>query len=211
MRGLGFLNTGVLLWLLAGVCNADENAALYDAAIPKDASFIRLANTTDKTLSVIIDNSQLVVPARQMGSYVILAEGSYPVSVEGLSMSVELAKAAAITVLYNGDSLESIQDSLPDNVKKSQVMFYNFSDEPLSLKTTDGKHAVVDSVAPGHVGVRQVNEVKMPFSVFSGDQSLLTFEPIFLRKGQTYSYVLMKDATGTLYSQSGANTVYTPE
>ncbi|UTF59858.1 alginate O-acetyltransferase AlgF [Gilvimarinus sp. DA14] len=193
------------------VCAADENAALYDAAVPEDASFIRVVNTSDATVTVSVNGMSQVVAARQMGSYFILSEGDYSVDVAGMVANVSLATKQARTFVYDGEALNILTDKLPDTVKKAQIMFYNFTGESLSLKTDDGKFPVVENVAPGNVGFREVNEVKMPFKAFNGESPVQSFEALLLRKGQTYSYVLMQTGEGSLYSQAGANTVYMPQ
>ncbi|WP_041523924.1 alginate O-acetyltransferase AlgF [Gilvimarinus agarilyticus] len=186
---------------------ADENAALYGDAIPEDAAFVRIANVSDQPATFIVDGKTQSVGGRQMGGYLILKEGDYPVEVNGLKESLMLKPKSGITLSYDGKSLVPLVDALPEDTRKSQVMFYNFSQQPLALKTGDGKYVIIDAVAPGQSGVRAVNEVKMPFSAYAGDQPVANYEPILLRKGQTYSYVIMQGDAGELTAQAKANTV----
>ncbi|WP_339897221.1 alginate O-acetyltransferase AlgF [uncultured Gilvimarinus sp.] len=186
---------------------ADENAALYDDAIPEDAAFVRIANVSDQAATFIVDGKKQSVGSRQMGGYLILKEGDYPAEVNGLKEFLLLKPKSGLTLRYDGKSLVTLVDTFPEDTRKSQVMFYNFSEQTLALKTGDGKHVIIDSVAPGQSGVRAVNEVKMPFSAYAGDEPVASYEPLLLRKGQTYSYVVMQGDAGELIAQAKANTV----
>lgn len=186
---------------------ADENSALYSDAIPEDAAFVRIANVSDQPATFIVDGKKQSIGGRQVGGYLILKEGDYPVEVNGLKESLMLKPKSGLTLSYDGKSLVTLVDSLPEDTRKSQVMFYNFSQQSLALKTGDGKYVIIDSVAPGQSGVRAVNEVKMPFSAYAGDEPVASYEPMLLRKGQTYSYVIMQGDAGELIAQAKANTV----
>lgn len=192
-----------------GYAVADENAALYDDAIPEDAAFVRVANVSDQPVTFIVDGKRQSIGGRQMGGYLILKEGEFSAEVNGLKESLVLKAKSGLTLRYDGKSLGILVDSLPEDTRKSQVMFYNFSEQPLALKTGDGKHVIIEPVAPGQSGVRAVNEVKMPFSAYAGDEPVASYEPILLRKGQTYSYVIMQGEAGELTAQAKANTVDT--
>lgn len=82
-------------------------------------------------------------------------------------------------------------------------------DKPLSLKTLDGKHAVVESVASQQAGTRMVNEIKIGFAAYAGEQNLARFDELFLKKGRSYSYVVIPSGAGvrTIAAMNGLDSI----
>ncbi|MCY1550834.1 Alginate O-acetyl transferase AlgF [compost metagenome] len=60
----------------------------------------------------------------------------------------------------------------------------NLSDTSLSLKTADGKTAVVENVAPQSYGDREINPVKVNLALFAGNQKVSDLKPVSLDRGE---------------------------
>ena len=107
-----------------------------------------------------------------------------------------MAAGTAATVLYRGGQLILINDLFILDPRKAQVGFYNLTDQSVALKTRDGQHAVVDTLGPNETGMRAVNELKIGFSAYAGDRELAQFDEVFLKLGNTYSFMLVEEAIG---------------
>ncbi|PTU74226.1 alginate O-acetyltransferase AlgF [Pseudomonas mangrovi] len=195
--------------LLAGASHAREDAGaeLYDAAAPADSAFVRVLNLSDGRVRAMLGgkNQAQQIAAGQLGGYRFTVPGKVHLDVEGQSTSVDLAANTANTFVYDGSSLRLLQDAFINEPKKAQVGFYNLSGQTLSLKTADGKHAIVDSVAAGQNGSRMVNELKIAFAAYQGEQKIADFPEVFLKKGRTYSYLILPAGSDGVRALSMAN------
>ncbi|MDT4884241.1 Alginate O-acetyl transferase AlgF [compost metagenome] len=54
----------------------------------------------------------------------------------------------------------------------------------MSLKTADGKAAVVEAVGPDGNGQREVNPVKVNLALFDGDKKISDLKPVTLARGE---------------------------
>jgi alginate O-acetyltransferase complex protein AlgF len=98
---------------------------------------------------------------------------------------------AASTVVYDGQQLKLIADQYVNEPKKAQVAFYNLTPAQAMLRTADGKHEVVKPLGNGQTGTRMVNEIKIDFAAYVADKQVASFDELFLKKGRSYSYVLL--------------------
>jgi alginate O-acetyltransferase complex protein AlgF len=186
----------------------DGNAALYDAAAPADSGFLRVLNLSSSLAEIMISgksNSQKVA-AGTLGPYLFTSPGSHTVKVNQSEIAITFDKKVAITLLYDGQTFTEVRDDVPDDAKKAAIAFYNFSGVPMALKTADGKHTIVDGIAPSKSGNRKVNEIKIQLSAFENSAKVADFDELFLRKGRSYSFVVAP-ANGTYKLISLANTV----
>ncbi|GAA3967646.1 alginate O-acetyltransferase AlgF [Allohahella marinimesophila] len=177
----------------------DGNEALYDATAPADSAFARVINLADKTASVKFGGKTAVqtVGSYQVSDYVFFTGGQAQViEVNGERLEQQFPKNSAWTLVFHDGKVTPIEDKYYQGRKKAQVAFYNLSDQPLDLKTADGKHAVVPNISPMANGQREINEVKIGLSAWAAGSEAAAFEPVFLKKGRSYSYVI--------YPQAGA-------
>lgn len=175
----------------------DGNEALYDATAPAGSAFVRVVNLAELTASVGFTGktSQQNVGSRQIGDYVFFEGGQeQTVSVNGVQLGRTFPKQSAWTLVFDGSSLTPLEDKYFTGRKKAQVGFYNLSSQPLDLKTADGKHAVVEGTAPMTSGQRDINEVKIALAAWADGAEAAAFEPVFLKKGRSYSYVVYQQA-----------------
>lgn len=172
---------------------AEGNADLYDAVAPADSAFVRVLNLSDANIEVTLSgklNPQKVAPG-QLGGYRFVPAGAHKIGVGAKAIEPTLAANAASTVVYDGKQLNLIADQYVNEPKKAQVAFYNLTPAQATLRTADGKHEVVKALANGQTGARMVNEIKIDFAAYVNDQEVASFDELFLKKGRSYSYVLL--------------------
>ncbi|AGZ35885.1 alginate O-acetyltransferase AlgF [Pseudomonas sp. Rh2] len=187
---------------------AEGNADLYDAVAPADSAFVRVLNLSDRSIDVTLSgkvNPQKVAPG-QLSGYRFTSAGSHKIAVGGQSIEPQLKANAASTVIYDGKQLKLIADKYVNEPKKAQIAFYNLTPAQAALKTEDGKHVVVDPLANGQTGSRMVNELKIGFAAYVADQKVAEFDDQFLKKGRSYSYVLLPQGNG-YRSMTQANSI----
>jgi alginate O-acetyltransferase complex protein AlgF len=173
----------------------DGNAALYDVTAPADSAFIRVFNGSSQSIGVQLSgkSAEQQLSAFKLGEYLFTAAGDYTLTVGTTALPLKVVKNQVLTFYYDGSSLKSIEDERYQGAKKAHITFYNFTPKSLSLKTANGKHSVVKKVPSYDNGSRLVNEIKMAFSAFETKQKLADFEESFLKKGRSYSYVILAE------------------
>ncbi|WP_068824721.1 alginate O-acetyltransferase AlgF [Pseudomonas sp. BMS12] len=189
----------------------DGNAALYDAVAPAGSAFVRMLNLTGSGSELMVSGKSAAqkIGAGQLGNYQFVAPGAHKLSAGSTSLQTELKANSATTLVFDGQQLKPIADTYSEDSKKALIAFYNLTDKPLSLKTLDGKHAVVESVPSGQSGSRPVNEIKIGFAAYAGEQNLAKFDELFLKKGRSYSYLVIPDGAGvrTIASMNGLDSI----
>ena len=72
-----------------------------------------------------------------------------------------------------------------------------------------GQDAVVEGVASQQAGTRMVNEIKIGFAAYAGEQNLARFDELFLKKGRSYSYVVIPSGAGvrTIAAMNGLDSI----
>ena len=60
----------------------------------------------------------------------------------------------------------------------------NLSDKPLTLKTADGKTAVVEAVKAKGTGEREINPVKVSLALYDGATKVGDVKPVALERGE---------------------------
>ncbi len=172
---------------------AEGNADLYDAVAPADSAFVRVLNLSDRNIDVTLSgkvNPQRVA-AGKLSGYRFTPAGPHKIAVGSQSIEPQLKANAASTVVYDGKQLKLISDKYVNEPKKAQIAFYNLTANQAALKTSDGKHEVVEALGNGETGTRMVNEVKIDFAAYQQETKVASFDEQFLKKGRSYSYVLL--------------------
>ncbi|WP_231701656.1 alginate O-acetyltransferase AlgF [Halopseudomonas salegens] len=176
----------------------DANADLYDAVAPADSAYIRVLNLSDISIEVGLTSKTRSqrVPAGQFGGYRFVPPGSHRISIGEKTLEAELKANTASTLIYRDGQLQLLDDAFINEPRRAQIAFYNLTGTDATLKTADGQHTVVDTLGQNQTGSRMVNEVKIGFAAYQGERLLASYEELLLRKGRSYSYALMPDASG---------------
>lgn len=198
MRLSGYFWLMVVLLLSPLAQAQDANEDLYDGVAPADSVFVRVFNLGSTAIGFDVSGKQRAqrVAAGQLGGYRFTTPGRVKMGVEGRELEVELPQGSAATVLYRDGQLLLIKDLFGSDPRKAQVGFYNLTSQTVALKTGDGKHLVVEELAPDTTGMRAVNELKIGFSAYAGERELARFNEEFLKLGNTYSFMLVESAGG---------------
>lgn len=208
-RSLKQLLTATTLVLISsqGIA-AEGNADLYDAVAPADSAFVRVLNLSDSNIDVTLSGKLTPqrVAAGQLSGYRFTPAGSHKIAVGNKAIEPQLKANAASTVVYDGSKLTLIADKYVNEPKKAQIAFYNLTPTKVALKTVDGKSVVVDTLGQDQTGSRMVNEIKIGFAAYDDQQEVAQFDELFLKKGRSYSYVLLPQGTG-YRSMSLANSI----
>ena len=165
------------------------DAALYAPNAPKGSAFVRAYNAGNSELSVSVGNTDLsdIAP---LGSsdFSYLPAGSYSAKVGSNTLPVKLDADRYYTLVDQpGSEPKLVSEAAFTNKQKAMLRVQNLSDSTLSLKTADGKAAVVDKVAPDGNGEREVNPVKVSLALFDGDKKISDLKPVALARGEVVS------------------------
>lgn len=200
-----FLKIFVVFFLLftAGAVQAQDsasNAELYDAVPPPESSFVRTVNLSTKTILVNLsgtEDPQSVAPG-QLSPYRFVPKGQRVLTIVGHqhSLNMDLTPDTGNTVIFDGTQLTILADTFDDDRRKAQIGFYNFTPQNVSLKTSDGKYIIVDSVGRNQTKGRKVNELKVSLAAYIGEERISEYQEFFLRKGRSYSYLLFSEDNG---------------
>lgn len=189
---------GLLGPALQGVQAQEVNADLYDAVAPANSAFVRVLNLSSGVVDVSLSSKKTAqkVGPEQLGAYRFTPPGKTLLSVGAARLETDLQANSASTLLYANGSLTELKDIYVNEPKKAQLAFYNLTDTPTALKTADGKHEVVAAIGKAQTGGRMVNEFKIAFAAYAGDRKVASFDEMFLKKGRSYSYVLLPEGSG---------------
>lgn len=188
--------------LLASLCNWQaqaDDAVLYGPAAPKGSTFVRLYNASNQEVSASVGSATLddVGP---LGStdFSYLPGGNYNARVGSQNLSVQLGANRYYTLVNLPSGQPKLVEEKPfRNKQKALLRVQNLSDTALSVKTADGKTAVVENVAPQSVGDREINPVKVNLALFAGDRKVSDLKPVALNRGEVVC-LFVTGSTGKL-------------
>lgn len=208
MKSLAYRMFFSLFASLALVTQVQANEDLYDAVAPANSAFLRVLNLTGSGADVKVTGKSATqkVTAGQLGGYMFSPAGKVSITVNKVAGEYDLAADTATTFVFDGNALIKLDDKYVNDPRKALVSFYNLSDKPVALKTADGKHALVDELGKNATGNRLVNEIKISLAAYAGDSKVADFDEQFLKKGRSYSYVLIEQG-GRLRTIAVANAV----
>ncbi|NIF17166.1 alginate O-acetyltransferase AlgF [Pantoea sp. Cy-639] len=178
------LAAGLSLASLQAFAGAD--AALYGPSAPKGSTFVRLYNAASAPAAASVGNTQIKqVGAQASSDFSFLPGGDYTAQVGGKSVPVQLAADKYYTLVNNaGGGPQLIEEPPFRNKQKALVRVQNLSDQPLALKTADGKTEVVKPVAAKGRGEREINPVKVSLALYAGDKKVGDVKPVALERGE---------------------------
>ncbi|MCG8294904.1 MULTISPECIES: alginate O-acetyltransferase AlgF [Pseudomonas] len=178
------LAAGLSLASLQAFAGAD--AALYGPSAPKGSTFVRLYNAASAPAAASVGNTQIKqVGAQASSDFSFLPGGDYTAQVGGKSVPVKLAADKYYTLVNSsGGNPQLIEEPPFKNKQKALVRVQNLSDQPLTLKTADGKTEVVSPVAAKGRGEREINPVKVNLALYQGDKKVGDVKPVALARGE---------------------------
>lgn len=185
IRKLALAMGGLGLCFSLQAVQADEGG-LYGPTAPAGSAFVRAYNAGSAELNVTLGpvNIKDVAP-RDSSDFAFLPAGSYSASAAGKSLPVNLKADQHYTLVQMpGGELNLVDDPAFKNRQKALVRLQNLSDTPVSLKTADGKTAVIDIVSGKASGEREINPVKVRLALFAGERKVSDLSPLVLERGE---------------------------
>jgi len=173
---------------------ANPDSGLYDPAPPEGSAFVRFLSIAqdDKSREAKINGKTLeYVRFQQVSPYYVAPGGNADIKFGDASQSATFEAGNFYTVVFENDSrVKVIADAETANQAKSQIIFYNFSQQDgLSLKTSDGKVEVLPSVPPDDTQAREINPVKVSLAVYDGDKVLSDLGAVSLERSHSYNVI----------------------
>jgi alginate O-acetyltransferase complex protein AlgF len=166
-----------------------DDGALYGPKAPKGSAFVRAYNAGSAELDVSVGQTQLKQIA-PLGSsdFKYLPAGSYQAQVGNAQMPVVLEAEHYYTLVsQTGDKPRLVEEPPFTSRQKALLRVQNLTDSTLSLKTADGKTAVVADVKPDGRGDREINPVKVGLALFDGERKVADLKPVTLERGEVVS------------------------
>jgi alginate O-acetyltransferase complex protein AlgF len=181
------------------------DAALYGAIAPANAGFFRVMNADSAPLSVEFNGKPFTLAGGNCSPYAFAVEGDYTLKLNGQSLPIKLSKGSQQTLLWQAGKATPISEQPFKDKAKARLAMYNLAADPLSLQTAAGK-SILGPVNPAAFASRDVNAVKMPFSVGKGGQVLASTAPVVLKRGQVTSLFVLSAG-----GQTKVSVVETPQ
>ncbi|HET8801223.1 MAG TPA: alginate O-acetyltransferase AlgF [Marinobacter sp.] len=166
--------------------------ALYAAEAPDGAAFVRVVNADASGSLVQAEIGGKVIKEVEplaASPYIYLPAGTYQLEVAGQSTPMTMKKGEFYTaVVLDSGETKVLKDVAFDNPRKALLSFYNLTDDGgVSLKTADGKVAVIDPVDSLDVANREINAVKIALGAFHSGEALAKSAQISLQRGKVFS------------------------
>ena len=198
---------------------ADGDERLYLPEPPPSSAFVRwLLPHSEERSSGVPDAPPRIdavpVPAAAWAAapaYVVVAQGLHRLRVPGDAGPPSPARFEAgafySVVARPGDALRVLRDPPGPDRSRAALVLYNLSDAArASLVTSEQALSVVDGVAPGELGARSVNAVRIGLDVRADGRLVRRFPDIVLERGRVHSFVVegsaRDEAGGTLRARA---------
>lgn len=174
---------------LAAPTAVRAEGALYEPAPPPGSAFLRVINASGQgAVDVQLDGKPFVQAGDAAASdYVVTPQGRKTAAWKGQTLPLTLTAGKFYSLVVAAEP-RLIEDPAMQSRAKALVRLYNLSSKPsLSLKTADGKLAVIEGVPAQSAADRMVNAAKLAFGVFDGDSKLASTSDVVIERGFAYS------------------------
>lgn len=188
----------IALLLMGSTPALAQDQGLYDPLPPEGSAFVRFVNEYEATTSQQAKANSKgydYLNFKQVSSYYVVPQGPVKAEVGKAAADFTAESGKFYTVVLNEAGTVDVKtDPANENQAKSQVVFYNLSDNAdLSLKTADGAVEIVPPQAAGGVADKQINPVKVSLAVFDGTTKIKDLGPVSLDRGVSYSAIVMSN------------------
>lgn len=172
--------------------------ALYGPEAPPGSAFIRIFNASDQADLPVQVGSKPVpdVEAWKVSDFEFLPPGAHQLSAGAVSQSVTLQPNRFYTAVVTSEGVRLLDNQPYKNRLKALVILYNLTDaDAVSLRTNDGRTAVIDAVAADASGTREVNPARVPLALFNGEQRVADAPGMSFTRGKAYSLFAVGSAS----------------
>ena len=176
--------------LLAANAARAGDEGLYGPAAPPGSAFVRVFNGTPQSIldARVGPEDFNEVPPFDASEFTFLPPGSYDLTAGAVKQKVTLQADRYYTAAILNGKVQLLDNERFSNRMKALVIVYNLSsDAALSLKTADGRTAVVENVAPSKSGQREVNAVRTQLALYKGNERVAQVRQVNLERGRAFS------------------------
>ncbi len=172
---------------------------LYAPEPPANSSFVRIIDAAldAAPISVKLDGKPWIAALTAQGilPYEILKAGKHSFEIHNganktsTSITAQAGKFYTLAVVgkSNAYSVKTFNDPKITNKIKAQLLAYNFSSRPISIKTSDGTNVFKDLKSNTSQAI-MVNPVNITFEAYLANQKISSFK-VRLQSTQSYSFV----------------------
>lgn len=182
------------VFLLVGLAWLPEaSAQLYAKGAPPGSTFVRVLNgTANPSLAGFIgDSPQLPLPPYTAGQFAFMPPGSVPVQIGPLKESFDFAADRFYSVANTDSGLKVFElEGFKSQLKAMVVVLNLLPDTTVSLKTSDGKTAIIEGVVPFKAAQREINPLAITMALFKGDQKIADVPATVLERGKASSLIV---------------------
>lgn len=172
-----------------------QSEGLYGAAPDDSASFVRVLNATSAPeLADARVGPNRFEPAGLFSPYQVVRPGIYVVSAAGSMGELIAGEGEFATIVVTDSGIAVHTDPRHVDPARAQLLLYTpGASLPTSLVTSDGAVTVISSVEPGSASEVVVNAVTVGLSVVTEEEILGSPDPVALRRGQSYGFVVLPE------------------
>lgn len=195
-----FLYAALLLCVCAAAAPARAGeAGLYDPAPPPGSAYLRLINAGSQgAIDLQLDQQRFVSAAATTASdYVVTPQGTKSAGWQGKTQAISLGAGKFYSLVISAGQAKLIEDPALQSRAKAMLRLYNLSSHPsLSLKTADGKVAIIEDVPPMGAADRLVNNARLTLGVYDGTNKLAATPEVSVERGNAYSVLAIASGEG---------------
>ncbi len=165
---LAALSVSGLAVLATKPVSANGDDGLYDAPPPPNSAFVRLIDVSGRgNLAVMVGGKSVTVPETAVSGYAIVPAGKIAVVVGENTGEVDAASGKFYTLAVSESAAPVMMEDAPiANPAKAGIYFYNFSSVgAATLFATKQNVAVIENIATGAAGFRDINAVTLDLEV----------------------------------------------
>ncbi len=183
-------------WSVPALAN---EAGLYDPAPPPGSAYLRLINANAKgAISLSLDGSAFVSsPEASASDYIVVPQGAKNAGFGGKDLTVTLGAGKFYSIVVAAGQGRLVEDPILKTRAKALLRIYNLSSKAaLSLKTGDGKVAIIEGVAAAAAADREVSAATLKLAVFEGANKLAETPEVAIKRGFAYSVLAIGSGDG---------------
>ncbi|HPF47903.1 MAG TPA: alginate O-acetyltransferase AlgF [Emcibacteraceae bacterium] len=169
---------------------ADSDVGLYDPVAPAGSAFVRFINLEEGAVTPKAGKKSYgALSQGQISDYFVIPQGHVSIDMGGHAAEEEFQADNYYTAINKGDVI-FLRDQANTDRSKATIALYNLSDIPaLTLKAREGSVDVLKDVAKDETAARDMNAVKIDFSIYNGDQKLKSLDEEVIERGNHYSII----------------------
>lgn len=187
---------------IASPASAAQDDGLYAPAAPAGSAFVRFIHADakhQKDTPKLDGKSYGDEGFQSVSPYYVTPQGHKTFVFGGKEQRQDLAEGKFYSAVLTGSGLNVLEDHSVKTPAKALIVFCNLTGrEKLVLKAAGRPINIVDGVAKGAEGAREINPVKIGLDVFDGDKKIASVDPVLLDRGAAYGVIAFDKGSGDI-------------